>query len=219
MSNIANIKTETLINKADKPRALILLAHGAGADMHHDFMNVMAEKISEHNITVVRFNFPFMIKRAADGKRRPPDRIDKLVDCYKTQLQQLNTTLPIFIGGKSMGGRVAATLVSNELVTELKEIKGIICIGYPFHPVKKPEKLRLAPLQVAKIPVLIVQGERDALGNKDEISEYDISTQCQLVYLEDGDHDLKPRVKSGFTHQQHINSAITQITRFMNEQC
>jgi hypothetical protein len=97
--------------------------------------------------------------------------------------------------------------------------KGGICLGYPFHPQKKPEKLRLEPLQRNQKRLLIVQGERDALGNKDEISHYDLSTLCQVLFLPDGDHSLKPRVKSGFTHQQHIETTIQAIVRFIDENC
>ncbi len=214
-----NLSAEPLINKAEKARAILVFAHGAGADMHHAFMNNIAEQLSAQHITVVRFNFPFMVKRAEDGKRRPPDKMDKLVACYQDELAKLHTTMPLFIGGKSMGGRVAATLAKEEIPATVNTIKGVICIGYPFHPVKKPEKLRLPPLQNTQQPVLIIQGDRDALGNKEEISQYEISSQCELVYLEDGDHDLKPRVKSGYTHQQHIKTAVTTITRFINEQC
>ena len=112
-----------------------------------------------------------------------------------------------------MGGRVAATLSKEQF----EQVKGTICLGYPFHPQKKPENLRLAPLQETVLPILILQGDRDALGNKADIESYTISSLCEVYYFEDGDHDLKPRVKSGFTHIQHIKTAITQLVRFIDE--
>ena len=77
--------------------------------------------------------------------------------------------------------------------------------------------MRLAPLQLATKPVLIVQGERDTLGSKAEIDEYSLSDLCQCVFLEDGDHSLKPRVKSGFTYEQHLSKAAEQISLFIDK--
>ena len=128
--------------------------------------------------------------------------------------------IPLFIGGKSMGSRAAASLLSKEQGFDFEHassINGVFCLGYPFHPAKKPEKLRLAPLQLATKPVLIVQGERDTLGSKAEIDEYSLSDLCQCVFLEDGDHSLKPRVKSGFTYQQHLSKAAEQISLFIDK--
>jgi len=114
-----------------------------------------------------------------------------------------------------MGGRVAATLAKNEQTN----VKGVVCLGYPFHPTKKPEKLRLEPLQETKKPILILQGDRDSLGNKMEIENYQLSSLCRVKYFEDGDHDLKPRVKSGFTQQLHIEQAVNAISRFIDDKC
>ena len=91
-------------------------------------------------------------------------------------------------------------------------------MGYPFHPTKKPDKLRLEPLQNTQKPVLILQGDRDTLGSQVEIEQYDISPLCQTVFLPDGDHSLKPRVKSGYTHQQHIETAVSAIVKFIQEE-
>ena len=200
-------------NFVENPKALFVFAHGAGADMHHDFMAQITLLMNAADINVIRFNFPYMIKRAQDGKRRPPDRMPALLASYSAELTALATSLPIFIGGKSMGGRVAASLTNECSVN----IQGIICLSYPFHPVKKPLNLRLAPLQANNKPMLIIQGERDPLGNAQEIKQYDLPDLCQVHFLHDGDHDLKPRVKSGFTQQQHLIAAVTAMVAFINE--
>jgi len=207
-------------NNVEKPIAQIIFAHGAGADMHHEFMVQMTALFNKANINVLRFNFPYMDKRIALGKRYPPDRMPKLIDCYNKVIHDFiaisnGHKLPLFIGGKSMGSRVAATLASDDGISEL--IKGAFCLGYPFHPPKKIEKLRLEPLQNTSKPILIVQGERDTLGSEIEITDYDISSLCQCFFLSDGDHSLKPRVKSGFTHQQHMESAVHATARFIQE--
>ncbi len=200
-------------NFVEHAKALCIFAHGAGADKSSDFMEKFTFMLNEQHISVLRFNFNYMDKRLLDGKRYPPEKMDKLLACFEQVIAGITSTLPIYLMGKSMGGRVAATLAEQTL----EHIKGVICLGYPFHPQKKPENLRLTPLQNTKLPILIVQGERDALGNKEEIASYQLSALCRVSFLPDGDHDLKPRVKSGFTHQQHLTTAITQIVKFIDE--
>lgn len=208
-----------ILSNVENPIAQIIFAHGAGADMNHEFMVHMTMLFNKANINVLRFNFPYMDKRIALGKRYPPDRMPKLIDCYEKVINDVVETtnkaeLSLFIGGKSMGSRVAATLGGNEIS---KHIQGVFCLGYPFHPPKKIEKLRLEPLQNTNKPIVIVQGERDTLGSQIEISDYQISDLCETVFLLDGDHSLKPRVKSGFTHQQHMESAAQTIVKFIQE--
>lgn len=214
-------KPSVIENLVDNAKALFVFAHGAGADKSHAFMENVSLLLNKQRISVIRFNFPYMDKRLVDGKKYPPNRMPLLEECYRQLLNEYIANnalnLPIFIGGKSMGGRVAATLSKQLSQQPLKQVKGVICIGYPFHPQKKPENLRLTPLQETTLPLLILQGDRDALGNKEEIAGYSISDLCELYYFEDGDHDLKPRVKSGFTHAQHINTAIAELTRFIDE--
>jgi predicted alpha/beta-hydrolase family hydrolase len=193
--------------------ALVVFAHGAGADKSSDFMQTMTKFLNEHKISVIRFNFAYMDKRLVDNKRYPPDKMPKLLDCLNSVLSNIDSTLPIFLAGKSMGGRVSATLAESAL----KKVKGVMCLGYPFHPQKQPDKLRLEPLQKTILPILIVQGDRDALGNENEIHDYEISSLCQVLFLPDGDHNLKPRVKSGYTHQQHLKSAIDMMKNFIIE--
>lgn len=213
-----------ITNFVEAAKAQVIFAHGAGADMTHEFMNELTELLNKQKINVLRFNFFYMDRRALLGKKFPPDRMPKLLDCYRSVIDYLMTqtkskSLPLFIGGKSMGSRAAATLLSESEALEqkaLNTIKGAFCLGYPFHPAKKPEKLRLEPLQGASKPILIVQGERDTLGNKEEVLSYSLSELCQNVFLADGDHSLKPRVKSGFTHDEHMKSAAKYISKFID---
>lgn len=217
-----NTNISTIESTVDNPIAQIIFSHGAGADMHHEFMTQVSALLNKANINVLRFNFPFMDKRIKLGKRYPPDRMPKLIDCYKRVINDLplsdsnQTKLPLFIGGKSMGSRVAATIAEDDDIAIL--IQGVFCIGYPFHPTKKPDKLRLEPLQNTQKPVLILQGDRDTLGAKTEIEQYEVSPLCQTVFLPDGDHSLKPRVKSGYTHQQHIETAVRALVKFIQEE-
>ncbi|EPB4565212.1 alpha/beta fold hydrolase, partial [Vibrio vulnificus] len=140
---------------------LFIFAHGAGAPMEHAFMTAVAQGLAKEGIRVVRFNFPYMAKRAEDGKKRPPDRAPKLLEAFSEVIASV-TDDPVIIGGKSMGGRMASLLSEHPLV------KGIACLGFPFHPPGKPEKFKGEHLQTLSKPTLILQGERDTFGTQTE---------------------------------------------------
>ena len=114
----------------------------------------------------------------------------------------------LIVGGKSMGGRIAS-MVADEC-----GVAGLVCMGYPFHPPRAPEKLRVAHLQTLRTPSLILQGTRDPFGTPDEVEGYDLSDAIDVHWLEDGDHSFKPRVRSGFTLEQHMNAAADQLAAF-----
>jgi len=200
---------KTLVNKAHNPIATFVFAHGAGAGQNSEFMQLVAEGLAKHNINVVRFNFAYMQLAEDLGKRRPPDRADKLLLHFKMVLSEIDDRLPIFVGGKSMGGRMASMLLQESTAL------GCICMGYPFHPPGKPEKLRTEHLLAMNKPVLILQGERDTFGTREDIATYDLSAQVQVSYLPDGDHSFKPRKTSGYSLDGHINLAITQTAEFI----
>lgn len=204
--------TEFLINRAQSPRAALVLAHGAGAPMGSEFMQQMAEALSAGGISVYRFEFPYMQQRRFTGRKSPPNRQPVLIEAWAEALADVRVqeNLPVFIGGKSMGGRMACILAQDT------QVSGVVCYGYPFHPPGKPENTRLEPLQNSQAPVLIAQGTRDKLGNTDDVAGYTLPAGIQLHWLEDGDHDLKPRVKSGFTHEQHKQSAVTATLEFID---
>ncbi len=210
-----------LLQQGPKSGPVYLFAHGAGADMTSEFMTQVAESLAANGIRVVRFNFPYMIKRLADGKRRPPDRGPKLLAAYEAVIRELNC--PVVIGGKSMGGRMSSMLLADNAKRDVKDrlpILGSACLGFPFHAPGKEPKDRLDHLAELTAPLLIVQGSRDTMGSKEEVQSYVkagwINGSIQLHWLEDGNHDLKPRKVSGFSHQQHIDTAIEQVTEFVN---
>jgi len=215
--NSKGLSVSSVFDTAKNAKALVIFAHGAGADMNHSYLDELVALMNAQQLSVLRFNFPYMDKRQLDGKRRPPDRMPALVSCYQSVIESVDTKLPIFIAGKSMGGRVAATLAGDNALMNAQQVRGVICLGYPFHPIKKPDKLRLAPLQETQLPVLVLQGQRDALGSESEINDYEISSHCQLHYFTDGDHDLKPRVKSGYNLKQHQVAAVNKMRSFIDE--
>ncbi|MGH1469859.1 MAG: alpha/beta family hydrolase [Cellvibrionaceae bacterium] len=204
---------------------VFIFAHGAGAPMDSLFMNAFSVGLAENGIGVVRFEFPYMAQRRQGGSKRPPNKQEVLIDTWKTLISQLyrdpkfSHVDSFFLGGKSMGGRMA-TLALNEMLDMnlaiQKKIKGIICLGYPFHPVGKPEKLRTEHLPSLKKTCLVVQGTRDKLGNKAEVESYDLGGKVDVMWLEDGDHDFKPRKKSGFSHEEHLLTAVDLTVNFID---
>lgn len=204
---------DVLVNRAATPFARLVFAHGAGAPMDSDFMNHIAAAIAARGVEVVRFELPYMAKRRHDGKRRPPDRLDVLLTCWDSIIHRYcSESLPLFIGGKSMGGRVASVWAADNAAGGSR---GLICLGYPFHPQGKPENLRIAHLPMCRIPLLIVQGERDPLGSRAEVASYGLAAPITFCWLASADHDLKPLRRSGFTHQQHMDTAADTAVSFM----
>ena len=197
----------------------LLLAHGAGANMNSEFMRDMAIRIANYGIRVIRFNFPYMVKREEDGKKRPPDRAPKLVDAYIKLIAQLG--VECVVGGKSMGGRIASMVANDDeaLITGDSKIthlvKGCVCLGYPFHPPGKPDTLRMNHLQLLQLPTLIAQGTRDALGSKEQVLGYELDKTLEFLWLEDGNHDLKPRIASGFTYDDHLEITAKAVADFV----
>ncbi|ANQ16333.1 alpha/beta fold hydrolase [Vibrio natriegens] len=189
---------------------LFIFAHGAGAGMEHDFMAAVAKGLVEQGIRVVRFNFPYMMKRAEDGKKRPPDRAPKLIEAYEEVITHFAST-PVVIGGKSMGGRMSSLLAENTLVA------GIACLGFPFHPPGKPENYKGEHLATLEKPTLILQGERDTFGKREEFENFTLSDQVSVTFVPDGDHSFKPRKRSGYTEEGNITLAVEHLARFINE--
>lgn len=192
----------------ESARQTIVLAHGAGAPMDSPFMNDMASELARHGLRVARFEFPYMAKRRIDGKKRGPDRAPVLTAFYAEVVRQLGEPEKLVIGGKSMGGRIAS-MVADDL-----GVGGLVCLGYPFHPPGKPENLRTEHLKALRTPALICHGTRDPFGRPDEIAGYGLSDRIALHWVEDGEHDFKPRKSSGRTQNQNIVDAAAAISGF-----
>lgn len=197
--------------------AHLILAHGAGAPMDSDYLDKVVNGLISRNIALSRFEFAYMAdRRNPNGKKRPPPRVDKLTIEYNAVVDQVRKSLPdeipLLIGGKSMGARVASMIADHQF--HLNSISGLVCLGYPFHPVNKPESLRTEHLKRLKCPSLIVQGDRDKLGSYEDVSGYSLSPNISLAWLTDGDHDFKPRKASGTTLENNIAVAAEAISSF-----
>ena len=141
----------------------LVLAHGAGAGQTHPFMVSCARGLTARGIDVITFDFPYMQQR-----RSVPDKAPVLERCFREVIDDARRSDPegtLFIGGKSMGGRIATHLAAQGV----EGVAGVVALGYPLHPPGKPGQLRDAHLPDIRMPVLIVQGERDAFGTPDEL--------------------------------------------------
>jgi predicted alpha/beta-hydrolase family hydrolase len=193
-------------------RQTILLAHGAGGPMDNPTMTWMTEALCLAGFRVARFEFAYMASRRTAGTRKPPPRAETLRSEYMSAVDELSAFGPLIIGGKSMGGRVAS-MVADELLLQDK-ISGVLCLGYPFHPIGHPEKPRAAHLVDLQTPTLICQGTRDPFGAPEEVAGYDLSSSIKLKWFADADHDLKPGKMSGFSAADHLHTMATSVVEW-----
>jgi hypothetical protein len=201
--------TDFLFDGPEQAPATILLAHGAGAPMDSASMTATAKALAAAGFRVARFEFGYMAARRT-GQRKPSPRAESVMPEYRAAIDALGAKGTLIIGGKSMGGRVAS-MIADEM-RAAGRIAGLICLGYPFHPPEKPQQLRTAHLAALRTPTLIVQGTRDPFGTKDDVAGYQLSKAIELLWLEDGDHDLKPRKKlSGFSAADHLKTMSDRV--------
>ncbi len=190
---------------------IIIFTHGAGANMQSDFMVEMAKGLSNAGFGVIRFNFPYMRANAIDGKRRPPDRAPKLINDFNLHIEAIKAEYSpkrIILMGKSMGGRMAAIVAADT------DVDGVICLGYPFIPLKGGEP-RLEPIEKSMAPVCVIQGERDKFGGKGLVDTWPVMNKVSLHWLTDGDHSFAPRKSSGTTQEANLAAAITHSIDFI----
>lgn len=203
-------KSEMLLNGPARAETVIILAHGAGLGMEGPFMDAWSMGLAQHGYRVARFEFPYMAARRTTGKKPGPDREPKLREAWHAAIDAFSGK-QIVIGGKSMGGRIAS------LIADEAHVQGLICLGYPFHPVGKPDRLRTEHLANIKTPTLIVQGTRDPFGRPDEVKTYKLGKRIRVHWLEDGDHSFKPRKSSGRTQEQNWLEGIEVANQFVSK--
>ncbi len=203
--NHVPMTTDFLFDGPEKAKITILLAHGAGGAMDSTAMTASARALADAGFRVARFEFDYMAARRRAASRKPPPRAALLKTEYIAAVDALERSGPLIIGGKSMGGRVAS-MVGDELYASGR-IAGLLCLGYPFHPLGKPDQLRTEHLADLQVSTLIAQGTRDPFGSREEVSAYSLSKKIEILWLEDGDHDLKPRKSiSGYSAADHLKT-------------
>lgn len=147
------------------------------------------------------------------GKRKPPNREPVLLEHWNLVIDRAladrTNARRLLIGGKSLGGRMAS------LIADEREVAGLVCLGYPFHPPGTPDRLRTEHLRVLRTPTLICQGTRDTFGKPEEVAAYALAPSIRLVWIDDGDHSFKPRRQSGRTWEQNLEQAAEAAVDFI----
>lgn len=188
----------------------LVLAHGAGAPQTHPWMVSMAKTVAGRGVAVVTFNFLY-----TEAKRRAPDKNDVLEATWLAAIAAVRARAGsdrLFLGGKSMGGRIATQVAARPEV----EVAGLVLLGYPLHPPGKPLQLRTAHLPRVRAPMLFVQGSRDAFGTREEMEPVvaGLSRGTRLFVVEGGDHSLVVPKSTGITLADTMARVADEIARF-----
>lgn len=181
-------------------------------------MAAIASGLGRKGWRVVRFEFGYMARMRVCGRRQGPDRMPLLQEAFRQQVRLELAAWPqrpLFVGGKSMGGRVASLLVDEVAATA--GVRGCLCLGYPFHPPGKPLTLRTEHLAELQAPTLILQGERDAFGKREEVESYGLSPQVQVKWIPTGEHSFKPTKASGLSEAQNWATAVGLVDSFLGD--
>jgi predicted alpha/beta-hydrolase family hydrolase len=176
-----------------QPHHTLVLAHGAGAGQKHPWMRARAGDIADRGVRVVTFDFPYIT-----AGRRVPDRPPLLLETWRHVVEHVDgrwPEVPLAIGGKSMGGRMATMLVAE--TDAPGAVRACVALGYPLHPPGKPDQLRTAHLGAIRVPLLVIQGERDPFGGPDEIRrEFSAAgAGVEVVAIPHGGHGFEVRGK------------------------
>jgi len=181
------------VYSSDRAAAGLVLAHGAGAGQKSRFMVETAQALASRGVTTATFDFPYMSKG-----RSAPDKAPVLEASWREAIDAARADkafagLPLFIGGKTMGGRIASHVAAQGV----EHLAGLVFLGYPLHPPGRPDKPRTEHLPSIRVPVLIVQGERDTFGTPDELKPViaTMKTKVTLHVVAGGDHSLTVRGK------------------------
>jgi uncharacterized protein len=207
---VAGSQTTALHYRAEGARVAIILAHGAGAPQTHPWMVRMAGALASRGLDVFTFNFLY-----AESGRRLPDKGALLEATWCAAAVAVRTRSEaarrkLFIGGKSMGGRIATQVAAAAAPETIADLAGLVLLGYPLHPPGRPDKLRASHLARVAAPMLFVQGSRDAFGSPVELEPFVsplASRGTRIFAVEGGDHSLVP-LKSGGLDLEHVIARV-----------
>lgn len=199
----------------------VLLAHGAGSDMHAATLTTVADALAEAGIPSLRFNYPYRTRADRAGKKGAPDRAPVLLAATGAAARELRerTALEpeaLVLGGRSMGGRYCSLVVGDEV--EPVPARGLLLLGYPLHPPGKPDRLRSEHFSRLDLPVLFVSGTRDALARRDllEAETKGIPGDATFHWLETADHGFRPLKRSGRSSDEVLEESASVAARWVS---
>ena len=197
---------ELSVYPSDRPFAGLVLAHGAGAGQRSPFMMLAAKQMAARGVTTATFDFPYVIEH-----RKVPDKAPVLEQSWRDALAAARknasfTGFPLFIGGKSMGGRISSHLAAQQI----GGIRGLVFFGYPLHPPGRLDQRRDAHLPDIREPMFFIQGTRDPFGTADDMTRMlpKLSAGSAVHEVVDGDHSFKVRVSVAGRSQDAVFAEI-----------
>jgi hypothetical protein len=195
-------EVQAILLRPKNPECVLALAHGAGAGMNHPFMAALAQKLADAGVATFRFQFPYMEQR-----RRVPDRPPVLTATIQTAVQAVSKAapgLPLFAGGKSLGGRMTSLAAAEG---RLDGVQGLVFFGFPLHPPNRPGTKRAEHLREVKLPMLFLQGTRDALADLQLLRPIcdELGTRATLHVIEGADHSFHVLKSSGKTDESVLD--------------
>lgn len=210
---VGDARVSGMLDLPAEPRALLVLAHGAGAGMLHPFLNAMAARLAERGVATFRYQFPYM-----DARRRRPDPPDTIVAGVRAAVDEargLARDLPLFAGGKSFGGRMTSTA---QAALPLPGVRGLVFLGFPLHPPGRPGTSRADHLDGVSIPMLFLQGTRDDFAGIDELRPVlrRVGAHATLHVVDGADHSFHVLKRSGRTDAKVLHELADAIVEWMN---
>jgi hypothetical protein len=195
---------------------LLILAHGAGADQRHRFMVTTAQRLTARGVSVVTFNFLY-----TEHRRGAPDRAPVLEETWTAVVDEVVARLRphvVAVGGKSMGGRIASQVLASRPESHAwQRVGGLALLGYPLHPPGQPHKMRAAHLPDIDVPILVVQGARDAFGTREEIETafHRIKARVDYEFIENGDHSFAVPKSSGRSESDILDGVADRVSAWL----
>ena len=212
-----NQEVTTLVYSAGKPDlagVTMILGHGAGADQSSDFMTRFATGLAARGVNAVTFNFLY-----TEQCRRVPDANKALEACFRAVIEAVRHKKygrgSLVIGGKSMGGQIASQIAAPGV----PDMDGLVFLGYPLHPPGKVDQLRAKHLSDITVPMLFVQGSRDAFGSPDELRTIleKLKAHADLYVVEGGDHSFKVLKRAGVTQEDPYKAVLDRIKLWLRQ--
>jgi predicted alpha/beta-hydrolase family hydrolase len=191
---------------------MLILAHGAGSDMHNPFLSFVHEALAMRGIATVKFNFPYM-----EAGRKAPDPPQRLAQTWRSVIQRVRADAKpgaLFVGGKSMGGRIASMVAAGG-----EPVAGLVLLGYPLQPAGRPGAVRSEHFTHIMCPMLFVQGSRDRLCNLDLLRSVltNVSAPATLHVIEEGDHSFKVPKRTGRTERQIWDEIVEVVAAWLTK--
>lgn len=204
----------SLLQRPADAHSLFVLAHGAGADMHHGTMGAIADALAHHGVATFRYQFPY-----SEQGRRAPNRRAQLIETVRAAVDEASDhagELPLLAGGKSMGGRMTSLAQAEK---ELPGVRGLVFFGFPLHAAGRPSRERGAHLDHVALPMLFLQGARDRLASLELLRPLcrELGRRASLHVVEDADHSFHVLKRTARSDEEVLDELAREVALFAGQ--